>query len=447
MGNEEKALLLPQNSNNASFNAKNKTINNSNGEYILYTRRWYILLLFSCLSAQQSNLWITFGAVADTAKSYYKTTDANINLLATLGPVAYIPVATAISWAIGEYGLRKTSLGAIGLCTIAAVIRCFATSSTFWIVIVAQILNAAAGPIVMSAPPAVSAAWFGVNERTFATAVSSLANYLGSSLGFLFGLLVHNNRTFRILLYSEGIFTVLLFIGFVIYFPSAPPTPPSATASVKKPTQSFAKSWASLLKETWGVLKQKDGLLLVLAGGMTSGAYSGWAAMAVLILMPLGYSQSQAQWLGFVNTVVGIVGGLAAGWIHDRYRHFKLLLIVLFFASGAAFGVFTLAANQFWVFNFAEILAVSTCGGLLVNSLYPITFEAVVEVTFPIKEEVGASLLTLLNNIACLTFLIAGDYMKPGYMNWILSGTAIGAVFLTLLVKEEYKRTNIDLKV
>jgi len=42
-------------------------------------------------------------------------------------------------------------------------------------------LNAAAGPVVMNLPPAISATWFGVNERTFATAVGSIANYLGGA--------------------------------------------------------------------------------------------------------------------------------------------------------------------------------------------------------------------------------------------------------------------------
>merc|ERR550519_2403156 len=50
---------------------------------------------------------------------------------------------------------------------------------------ICAILNGIAGIIVCSAPPAVSAAWFPVDERVTATSIGQLLNSLGGGLSFL----------------------------------------------------------------------------------------------------------------------------------------------------------------------------------------------------------------------------------------------------------------------
>ncbi len=44
-----------------------------------YARRWYILVMFSILSATQSTLWISYGAVADTTISLLNQYDVIIH--------------------------------------------------------------------------------------------------------------------------------------------------------------------------------------------------------------------------------------------------------------------------------------------------------------------------------------------------------------------------------
>lgn len=422
-------------------------INKPEGDaaYKLYSSRWWILFIFSLLSAQQSVIWITYGAVADTSAEYYNKTMSEINFLAELGPIAFIPFAFLSSWAMGEYGLRKSCIGAAILAAIGAVIRCFATGESFWIVGVAQFLNAATGPIVMSGPPALSAAWFGINERTLATAIASLANYVGTALGFLFGIFITNTTELVYLLYAEAIISMIILIAFIIYFPDTPPTAPSATAAVKKPHVPLLPSLAMLFKDIWAVMCNKDGLILFLVGGLVPGVYGGWSAMIVSLLGPLGYNQEQAQRLAFASTMIGMFAGLLAGYVHDRFKHFKIMLVGFFGFCTVTFAVFSLVTSGRYYMPFFALVMVSAVGGSLINALYPIAFEALVEVTYPIKEEVSVSLNTLLNNIACLVFMVAGNYILPQSMNWVLVGTCAACTLATLLVKEEYKRSKVDL--
>lgn len=74
-----------------------------------------------------------------------------------------------------------------------------------------QIFNAACGPIVMSIPPKLSAAWFPETQRTTATAVGIIANNLGTAAGFFAPQLVTTpSQVPRILYAHKALFHQLL---------------------------------------------------------------------------------------------------------------------------------------------------------------------------------------------------------------------------------------------
>ena len=52
---------------------------------------------------------------------------------------------------------------------------------------ICSILNGIAGATIMSAPPALAAAWFPESERIFATSISQSFNIMGSGVSYLIG--------------------------------------------------------------------------------------------------------------------------------------------------------------------------------------------------------------------------------------------------------------------
>ena len=105
-------------------------------------------------------------------------------------------------------------------------------------------LNGFAGPIAFGASTVVSVTWFPANQRTTATAFSSILNGLGCAVPYLVGPMVvptkfngtnttikEVRRDIMYLNYSAFGWSTLLFVIILIYFPSKPPTPPSITAS------------------------------------------------------------------------------------------------------------------------------------------------------------------------------------------------------------------------
>jgi len=225
------------------------------------------------------------------------------------------------------------------------------------------------GPVVMNAPPALSATWFGTEERTFATAVGTLSNFVGSASGFLLGLLVNNTHQLKLLLYYEALFALVLFIFFIIYFPNHPPSPPSATAALKGEPLKLLDSMKATVRESAQVFRSRDGVFVLLASGITSGASGGWGAMLVIILKDY-YSQPDIQWLGFFNILGTVAGGLIIGKLHDHFRHYKLLMCLFYFLATSLFVLFSLATQRTFVCTFMEIMILNIAVGFAMGAVF-----------------------------------------------------------------------------
>lgn len=191
----------------------------------------------------------------------------------------------------------------------------------------------------MAAAPMVSAAWFPPEQRTTATAISSLACYSGTALSFVIGPLLvpdvlsyvnqtelHNattdghisfvelrryfNQTEREffkgkimnLMYIELAITTATMICVIAHFPEKPKLPPSVTAAVGR--LEFKVGAKSLLKNAqfW---------LLVFIYGIGTGVYGGWCSILDLNLSQFDISQKTAGWLGFGAVVAGSVSGIS----------------------------------------------------------------------------------------------------------------------------------------
>lgn len=229
----------------------------------VYKRRFYILFVFCVLACLQCAVWNTWSPMALTVEAAFGWSNGTVALMANWGAITYLIFAAPMCWLM-ERNLRVSMLVATGFMVFGTSIRClpvFFNVSDSWFLVTAHvcaILNGISGIIIMSAPPAISAAWFPVNERTTATAFGMLSNALGLSVSFFLVVEVvpdapkqngtsnvtsledlgylsdHNTQLMR-----EEIFRlmwvmalpVLLFgIMVLVYFPSHPPLPPSRSS-------------------------------------------------------------------------------------------------------------------------------------------------------------------------------------------------------------------------
>ena len=253
----------------------------SSAPYVLYRGRFLILFTFSLLSFNQSLFWLTFSPISNEAMAYYNVDVNTVNLLLNWGPIIYIPCQFLTFWlASVRGGLRKVVLCSSSLCSLAMLLRVVPNllwhpssaafqANAIWFLHAAHILNAAAGPLVMSTVSQCSALWFGVNERAKvnphlplshtaaqhssacqrqpltsasprcalpqATSIAIFSNNLGAAIGFLqIPAQVPSGQGQDIpnLLYTHLGMAVFASLLTLAYFPASPPSPPSHAAEL-----------------------------------------------------------------------------------------------------------------------------------------------------------------------------------------------------------------------
>ena len=196
-----------------------------------------------------------------------------------------------------------------------------------------EFLISVAVPAVQNAGVLVlSATWFPPHERMTATAIATLASYLGSAFSYVVGPnlvpdvdydnLTHyhpgesididklrNNTTpeqmkflltrINDYLLVEAVLVGVLFFAVIIYFPAKPPVPPSlSSAAGRLDFVSGAKT----------LLKNRSFWLLLLIFSISNGVNWGWSSVQNLIFSGVGIDQKTAGWLGFGANVASLLG-------------------------------------------------------------------------------------------------------------------------------------------
>ena len=149
-------------------------------------------------------------------------------------------------------------------------------------------MNGVSGIIFCSAPPAVSSAWFPPEERVTATAIGALLNGLGNGVSFLIArFMVPSSNTSDLPLLRREIVNYLVFLAIppiifflcvLIYFPSGPKTPPSASAIEERvPLRSSLMTFIS----------SYSAMALVLVVAVSQSVPGAWSAMMVTNLSKL----------------------------------------------------------------------------------------------------------------------------------------------------------------
>jgi FLVCR family MFS transporter len=429
--------------------------------YTVLARRWYILFVASLIAFSQGFIWNNFGPIALTLtnKTVFDWDAATISLIGNWGPIAYVVAFMPTAWMLDTIAFRPTAIIAALLVFTCTGIRLISTGPTMEckiIMHVAQLLNGLAGPFAMAAGPVLSAAWFAPNERTTSTAVFCTSNSVGVAASYLIGpLFVPQDGTIKdvrkYLWFCFALASVSLTL-VAIYLPSKPPLgfEPSRTASTAR--MDIKDGIAALCK-------QKNFWYICIAYGMMTGLYAGWGPLYSLIIETLGteiapYPQKTASWIGFWSNLGGNIAGMLFAKLADSgfgRAHFRKFLIVLSFFGAVVFGLFAvLFVNRELLLEGGLPVVYILCilAGIFVNSTVPIFYELAVDTTYPVAEGLTTSLLTVMNNIGGLIFLLIpmvglsiGDWV-----NYSVGSACVLSIICMSMFEGKLERTKEDKK-
>ncbi|XP_064643882.1 solute carrier family 49 member 4 homolog [Lineus longissimus] len=442
-----------------------------------YKRRFYILFLVLWVTFCSGALISTFPAIAHSTQQVYEFTDGEVALLNNWASIGFVIGFFLMMWIVDHRGVRFATILTIIFLFIGAGTRCFVIFDRHlarWLFHVGNFFIGFSTTYLNIAPATLSAIWFPVNERTTATALTSIGALLGSAASGIVGPYVitediiknctnttnsslmqehtscerHPNDTkhirntqfheFEIYLGAQTTFTALALVFILVYFPARPPTPPSLSASVQK-----LQFRHGLLV----ILKMKDFLLLCIATACPYGVYLAWLALLDINLKDLDIVQKEVGWLIGANLLSGVVLSVIIGRVADCCRRkLKWFMLIDVMLAILSLTWFSLQRYGFIWSSSITIYAAVILIGIAANSITPIVYEALLEMTHPVSEGITLGAMALFLNVTSLIILMLPMVPKVGahWLNWCLLASYVIAMPLLCLYKQRYNRLMLD---
>ncbi|KAH7830659.1 putative MFS transporter, FLVCR family, feline leukemia virus subgroup C receptor-related protein [Monocercomonoides exilis] len=237
----------------------------SDDKYIMtFTRRWYILIIYSLNAFMSSAEFSFYSAVPQSIQDYYSEagiTMNHINMCLSLSgffAIAFLIITQYLDYKFSN--LRALTLLSSWCLIISCIIRLLPSwipglmPNAFAFMAIGLAINQIGSSFSFPTSSLLSATWFGSSERLFTTTFAAGASQIGFALGFLlFPFIVNAPHVVGVVLHFLLAMQGCCTIALTIYFPSRPPQPPSISEMLKleqRKTKNDKKQSESVLKRT-----------------------------------------------------------------------------------------------------------------------------------------------------------------------------------------------------
>ena len=368
-------------------------------------------------------LWITFAPITGAAARFYHTSDLMIGLLSMSFMVVFVLIFFPAAYAIDTWGFRKAvGLGAVLTAVFGLTRGLLATN--FTVVLVSQVGIAVGQPFVIGAITKIAARWFPAEERATASAIGTLALYLGPLLAMFLTPFLALHMGIPSTLLAYGIAAAAAAVLFLLVAREHPPTPAGEEERVR------------MLEGFKSMLRRRDFIFLLFMFFVGLGLFNSVSTWIENIIRPRGFSINQAGVLGGLMLGGGIIGAVVISLLSDRSRRRKPFILLALI--GLLPGLLGLAfSTSYWL-----LLASGFVFGFFLLSAGPIGFQYAAEITHPAPEATSNTLLLVMGQISGINFIFGMDALKSpesGAMTdslLILAALTAVAVILAGLIGE-----------
>jgi MFS family permease len=358
-----------------------------------YGYRWVVLAAFAVMAVMNQVLWITFAPITSAAAAFYRRSDLMIGLLSMVFMIVFIIIFLPSAYVIDTRGFRTAvGTGAVLTAVFGLTRGLFATN--FTAVFISQVGIALGQPFIIGAITKVAARWFPVEERATASAVGTLALYLGPLLAmFLTPQLVLTIGIPRTLL-IYGVAAAAAAIFFLLAAREHPPTPAGPDER------------ALMFDGLRSMLRKRDFIFLMFVFFIGLGMFNAISTWIEDIIRPRGFSISEAGRLGGLMLGGGIVGAIVVSLLSDRYRRRKPFILLAL--AGLIPG---LIGMTYGTASWLLLLSGFTFGFFLLSA-GPVGFQYAAEITHPAPEGTSNTLLLVMGQISGIVFILGMDALR-----------------------------------
>ena len=435
--------------------------NQQENGFILYRRRWFILLIFSLISMTNQVMWIILGSVSTTMKNYFQVEYTSINWLGMIFCVLTPAVVLAV-YVLNRYGLKVVIVCGALSNTIASSLKLIGyTRNGYTLQLIGNGFGGLGQAFLFFIPPTLAATWFGEKERIRASAIAMFMNTVGIAVGFLLGsLLIPASTDYEgavkdgmfVSLLSVTAFCVLLLILSIIFIRKSPPTPPTKTQEISRIRRITKQVHTSqievgitnatfdeddnvlqegidnhdneidssqihvrsvdddlehnIIMQSTGLQKNWRYLMRMPSFHLLLHSYGIYFALLsclcnVLNQVVIEKFPSHEKFIGLMGCsciVCGIFGTLLSGILIDRTHRYKIVSITIFTCCVFTFLGFTLILK--YSGNFTLTFVTFCIFGLCASPFVTVGMEYLTEIVYPVKE----------SNISFIMLLVGVTY-------------------------------------
>ncbi len=143
----------------------------------VYLRRWFMLFLFSAVSASNAFMWLQYGIISNIFMRFYSIDSLAIDWLSMIYLLTYIPLILPVLWLLDNRGIRDVVLVGSAFNCIGAWIKIGSASpNLFPVTFFGQFVCSVATVFVLGIPSYLASVWFGEKEVSTACSIGVLGN-------------------------------------------------------------------------------------------------------------------------------------------------------------------------------------------------------------------------------------------------------------------------------
>ena len=458
---------LPKNINDEDIN-KTERSNSKEQENkeIIYTKeeikygetpyRWYFVTSYClCVFANQFQ-WVAFSAIAtDFSKNYHKPL-WKVNMFSLIYMIIYPFACIPEGWLIDDYSIRVGLIITAGCNIIGAGLKLLVNKDeSLASCYIGQILAGLFQPALINSPGKIAANWFRDDIRTIICTICCLAVTIGTLVGFLWNLAFidenidenkFKNQVFNYILSEFILITIFCFPTFFIIKdrPDIPPSPSQNEDNIKRP--GFIESLKLLFTN-------KRFIFLFLAYLFVVGYFDTMSTIINSLFDLYTITGKQSSVIYAVSSIAGMIASLVISWLLDKYKKFKLFMIILSITGTIFQALFTFLLELIETKGlnaYAIGLVLYSLINMVVVTFFTIGMNYACEITYPVGESINGSVMASMPQVASIGVAFLCDHFishvrdKKWISNVILLAFFAASCIFVFLLDEKLNRQEIE---
>ena len=418
--------------------------------------RWFVMVAYCLCVFANGFQWVTFSAISTQFSVNYGTPLWKINMFSLMYMIIYPFVCIPQGWLIDSYSTRLGIIIASATTLAGSALKLLVNKdTTLAACFVGQFLSGLFQPALLNSPGKIAANWFREDIRTVICTIGCLADTVGIFVGFLWNLaFIKENATGQdfkdqvfIYMLSECILNVVFCLPAFFILKDKPDIPPSPSQNIDDSNK------PGLIQSLKMLFTNIRFIYLLISTFMVVGYYDVMGTIINNLFTMYGVTGQQSSIIYAVSSVAGMISSLVISWLLDKYKKFKLFMIILCLLGTVFQALFTFLlelVESKGLNAYAIGLVLYTLVNMIVVPFYTIGMNYACEITYPVGESINGGIMMTMSQISGIggTFLcqhFLDNYeSKPWISNVILLGFFVVACIFVFLFDEKLERQEVE---